>query len=206
MNMNSGEQSCTIYLVRHGESEWNVRGLIQGQSDSALTQKGEAQALKLAKELKAIKFDAVFSSDLMRAKNTADIIALEKNLAVETSKALIERNFGKLDGKPGKQIGIFYELQRKADPDSYKFYGIESDEKIANRMFAFLKEIAVVYCGKTALIVTHGSLVRVLLMQLGYATLDQIPPFSVGNGAIVKLESDGVNFFVKSTERISFKF
>lgn len=204
--MKLSERYCTIYVVRHGESEWNVKGLIQGQSDSFLTQEGEKQAYQLVEDLKSIKFKAIFSSNLIRAKKTADIIALEKNLAVETSEAIIERNFGKLDGKPGKQIGIFYELQRKADSNSYKFYGIESDEEIVNRMFTFLREIAVAYCGKNALVVTHGSLVRVLLTHLGYVTLDQIPPFSVGNAAIVKLESDGVNFFVKSTKGINFKF
>src|SRR3990167_4625255 len=101
--MKLSERYCTIYVVRHGESEWNVKGLIQGQSDSPLTQSGERQAFLLAKELKNIKFGAVFSSDLVRAKRTADMIALERSLAIQTSKALIERNFGKLEGKSGKQ-------------------------------------------------------------------------------------------------------
>jgi len=204
--MKLSERYCTIYVVRHGESEWNVKGLIQGQSDSPLTQSGERQAFLLAKELKNIKFGAVFSSDLVRAKRTADMIALERSLAIQTSKALIERNFGKLEGKSGKQIKILAELQRKADNAEFKSYGIESDKKIVGRMFTFLREIAVAYLGKTVLVVTHGSLVRVLIVHLGYATLDQLPPFSVGNTAFVKLESDGVDFFIRSTKRVHFKF
>lgn len=203
--MKLSKSHCTIYIVRHGESEWNVKGLIQGQSDSLLTIEGEKQALLLSKELKNIMFDAIYSSDLVRAKRTADILAIKRNLSIQTSKALLERNFGQLEGKSGKHIKILAELQKRADKIKFKTFGIESDEKIVSRMFTFLREIAVAYLGKTVLVVTHGSLVRVLIVHLGYATLDQLPPFSVGNTAVVKLESDGVDFFIRSTKRVNFK-
>ena len=70
---------CTIYFARHGETSWNVKKMIQGIKDIPLNKKGEEQAMMIGEKLKNIKFDAVFSSDLIRAKRTAEIILLEKN-------------------------------------------------------------------------------------------------------------------------------
>src|SRR3989338_5919677 len=90
---------CTIYLVRHGETEWNEKKIIQGHSDIPLNKKGELQAKELGQEFKGIHFDAVFSSNLIRAKRTAEIAVLEKKLAVVTTNALRERMFGRFEGK-----------------------------------------------------------------------------------------------------------
>jgi broad specificity phosphatase PhoE len=106
---------CTIYLVRHGRTDWNEKGLIQGHTNIALNQEGKIQAENLARELKHIKFDKVFSSDLARAKQTAEIIALEHKLSVETSKALRERNFGKYEGKHWTVLEEINEVLKKLD-------------------------------------------------------------------------------------------
>lgn len=87
------EKYCTFYIVRHGETLWNVKGLLQGIKDSALTPTGEKQARELAAELESVNFDVIFSSDLLRARRTAEIIALERKLAVKTSQLLRERQF-----------------------------------------------------------------------------------------------------------------
>lgn len=87
-----------MYIVRHGETEWNVRKLLQGQKDSNLTEKGKEEAERLAKKFKDTPFDAIFSSDLLRAKRTAEILAVEHNLAIQTNKLLRERHFGRLEG------------------------------------------------------------------------------------------------------------
>ena len=92
-------KSCILYIIRHGETEWNVKKLCQGQTDIPLNNKGEIQAGNLSKELSHIKFNAVYSSDLIRAKRTAEIVVLEKKLAVITTKALKERLFGRFEGK-----------------------------------------------------------------------------------------------------------
>jgi len=206
LSMNYSKKYCTIYVIRHGESVWNFKGLIQGRSDSKLTKNGESQAHKLANELKNIKFDAVYSSRLLRAKRTAEIVSLGRSVFVKTSKALIERNFGKLDGRLGKHIKIFYDLQKEQNYKKLKLYGIENDEEIVSRMFPFLTKVAKVHTGKNILVVTHGSIVRTLIVHLGYATLDQLPPFSVGNASFVKLESNRGNFVIKETKGINFNF
>src|SRR3990172_8408752 len=90
----------TIYIVRHGETEWNIKGVMQGHSDSPLTKTGEKQAHQIAEELKEIHFDEIFSSDALRAKRTAEIIALERKMAVQAKTALRERNYGEFEGLP----------------------------------------------------------------------------------------------------------
>ncbi len=196
----SDSKLCTIYVARHGETEWNVKGLIQGHSDSNLTKNGIKQAKILGKELKDIKFDAVYSSDLWRAKRTAEIVTLERKLAVVTQKALRERNFGGLEGKTRENLKILSELKRKNVP--YESIGIEADEKVVARAITLLREIAVAYIGKNVLVVSHGGLLRALLIHLGFAIDDQLPPGSVGNTAYVKLKSDGVDFFIEEVKRV----
>ena len=96
---NFSNNNCTIYLVRHGETDWNVKKIIQGHKQSILNKNGKDQAKKLAKHFQNIHIDAIFSSDLLRAKQTAEIVALEKKLAVTTSHLLRERSYGQHEGK-----------------------------------------------------------------------------------------------------------
>lgn len=192
---------CTLYVARHGETEWNAKGLIQGHTDINLTRNGIKQAKNLGKELKDIDFNAVYSSDLVRAKKTAEIATLERKLAIVTLKALRERKFGKLEGQKRENLKILQELKRKNIP--YESIGIEADEKVVARTITLLREIAVAYLGKNVLIVSHGGLLRALLVHLGFATDDQLPPGSVGNTAYIKLKSDGVDFFIEETKGVN---
>ena len=89
---------CRIYLTRHAESRGNVQGVAQGHADYELTEKGIEQARARAAQLKGIKFAAAYSSDLTRARHTAEIIATEHELLVVTSELLRERDFGKYKG------------------------------------------------------------------------------------------------------------
>ena len=94
----------TLYVVRHTTSEWNEKGIIQGHKNPQLSKSGIGEAKILAKKLKDIKFDFVFSSDLLRAKKTAEIIALEHKLEIQTTKLLRERKFGTLEGKSNSEL------------------------------------------------------------------------------------------------------
>ena len=89
---------CRLYLIRHGETEWNVAGKIQGHEDSPLTKKGLDQARQAAQQFKDHHFAAVFSSDLIRAQRTAEIIAAEHQLTVQTTQFLREKAYGKFAG------------------------------------------------------------------------------------------------------------
>jgi len=193
---------CQIYLVRHGETDWNAKGLLQGQSDIPLNKEGEKQAIEAAKKhFKKIKFAAIFSSDLVRAKRTAEIIALEKKMAVETSTLLRERDFGPFEGKHWqeveKELRMSIKELRILSDEVAKKLGIESDEKMMERFLRFLREVAVAYRGKNVLIVTHGSVMRVFLTKLGYLSKEESRQVFIKNLAFIKVLSDGVDFFVK---------
>lgn len=205
------EQYTTLYLVRHGETEWNAKGIVQGQSESVLTKKGKWQAQYLTDTLKEISFDAIFSSDLSRATQTAEIINLERKLVINTNKLLREGNWGKYEGKPRaaykeENKEALERLEYLTDQEKWKFKvadDIESDEEIVSRFITILREIAVTYKGKIILVVTHGGLIRTLLIHLAWAQYGQLRGGSVKNAGYVKLESDGIEFIVKEVSGVS---
>jgi broad specificity phosphatase PhoE len=185
---------ATLYLVRHGETEWNTKDILQGQLDSALTERGLSQARALVEQFRGVHFDAIFSSDLLRARRTAEEIALERKLAVTTSKLLRERSWGSYDGREAR---IFREemkhllerLKELTEEEHWKFKyaeDIESFEEVFSRFTAFLREAAAAYVDKTILIVTHLDVLGSLLLHLGYK------PAGIANLSWVKLHSDGV--------------
>lgn len=194
---------CTLYIVRHGETEWNVKKIIQGHADIPLNKKGEAQAKELAKKLRHINFDAIFSSDLIRAKKTAEIISLEKKLVIHTTKELRERYFGKYQGKSfavnNEMVNLINNLKMFPGPGSKE---VESDENIILRTTTFLREIAVAYAKKTILVVSHGGPMRTLLIHLGFASHNNITEGQIDNLAYIKLKSDGTDFLIEETEGI----
>src|ERR1035437_4802656 len=199
--------NCTIYLVRHGKTNWNKQGLIQGHTDIPLNIEGEKEVEELAKELDSVKFDKAFSSDLLRAKKTAEIIAVEHKLAVETTRALRERHFAHLEGKPAKllkEISKTISELEESKRFSYKSHPlVESDGELMNRFLTFLREIAISNPNKNILVVTNGGVMRVFLILLGFLTHGS--NVRIGNLSYLKLESDGVDFFIKETKGIDIK-
>ncbi len=203
MNPNRKHNYCTFYIVRHGETDWNAKKIVQGQKDLPLNKQGEVQAQDLAQELRAIKFDRVFSSDLIRAKHTAEIIALEHKIAVEVTQVLRERRFGEFEGKivtELRKVDSILEALNDTARFSYKYSpDVESDEDLMKRALPLLREIAVAYPNKTILVVTHGGVMRALL---GHLTGAHNPNRHINNTAYVQLESDGVDFFIKKLKGI----
>ncbi len=197
--------SCTFYIARHGQTDWNEKGLVQGHQDSLLTLLGEQQAKNLAIELYDINFDLAFSSDLLRAKRTAEIVVLEKKLAVATTQALRERGYGKYEGQPYDTLRVyddFYEALQDEEKFTSKFEDIESDEMIITRLITFLRETAILHPGKNILVITHGDVMHKFLIKMGFGTHENFPRGAIGNTAFFKLISDGVNFEVTQTSRI----
>lgn len=207
MKKESQKNYCVLYLLRHGETDWNAKNLIQGQSDIPLNKNGKRQAKLLAKKFKKIKLTAVFSSDLVRAEKTAKIIAAEHNLPVITNKALRERDFGDLEGKPSQWLDVWRKKiekgsgsltnQEKKLLEKIKI-PMESNNKLMRRFVSFLKEIALAYPQKNVLIVTHGSVLRTFLIKLGFFKNEKDSfTHRVKNGAYVKILSDGEKIFLK---------
>lgn len=202
---------CTIYLVRHGETIANVKKILNGHQDYPLTNEGEKQARDLARKLNHLHFDAIFASDLGRAKRTAELITLKKKITVQTTKLLRERSFGRHEGKPWeyqdeelKRMWYLYERLSNKEKFQFRFRPeSESDEELAIRMITVLREIAVAYSGKTVLVVSHGGIMRAFLIKLDYADVSLgFNRLIIKNTAYVKLLTDGDDFFIKQTEGI----
>lgn len=208
--MNTEQNLSTFYIVRHGQAESNVNKIVAGFTDAKLTENGEKQAEARREEFAGIKFDAVFASDLSRARRTAEIISAERQLAVNTRELLKERNFGDWEGRKEDEVRmenkhLFEKLEQLEEKEKLNFKynpGFESDQEIATRMLTVLRELAVTYEGKTVLVVSHGSIMRALLTRLGFASYDELQPGCIENTGYIKLESDGVDFFVRETKGI----
>ncbi len=193
---------CTIYIVRHGQTDWNVSKTSQGQIDIPLNKVGEAQAFDLGEKLKQIHFDAFFTSDLIRAKRTAEILNIERQLAIQTTEALRERNFGTYQGKPIDEAHnrLYKLLEDYKDHPHIIESNVETNEQIVSRALTFIREMSVEYGGKTVLLVSHGGLMRTLLVHLAYCTSKQIPYIgAINNTAYIKLLSDGPDIQVQET-------
>lgn len=195
---------CTLFIARHGETEWNVERRLQGQKDSPLTENGLQQAEMLAESLKTIHFDAIFSSDLLRAKRTAEIASLERKLAVETTALLREHNYDAYEGKRVDEVKeelkeAFAEYERLSDQEKFRYRLIpdgETDEEIVARFVTFLREVAVTYAGRSVLVVSHGGIMSAFLVHIGFGPQEKV---RIANTGYFKLRSDGIEFFIDET-------
>lgn len=208
------DQTLTkIYIVRHGETDANIKKLYGANPDATLTDKGREQVSLLANNLKDIHFDAILSSDMIRAKQTAKIIAKERNLKVLTKKAMHERSYGKLDGKTEaeirQEIKELYDVYVSSSDKERYFTRLTDDmetvEEAVSRFLLTLREIAVGYSGKTVLVVSHAILMRGLLVHLGHVDYHEIDSSCIDNTAYIHLDSDGIDFFIKETVGIRKK-
>jgi len=199
-------QPCFIYLVRHGQTDWNVTQTIQGQTDIPLNETGESQAHQMREKLKDIHFDMVYSSDLIRAKRTAEIITLERNLALITTEIIRERSFGAYEGTPmddARKTLYSYLDHYNGEHPHLTENNVETNDEMTGRTITFLREIGVAHPGKTVLVVSHGGLMKQLLLHLGYVTKKTLPPMAIQNLAYIKLSSDGSEVNVLETSGIT---
>ena len=191
-----------LVLVRHGESEWNLRNLFTGWKDIDLTDKGVAEARAAGRRLKALglSFDVAFTSDLIRAQRSLDLILEEMGqtqIPVSRDKALNERDYGDLSGlnkddARGKwgaeQVHIWRRSYDVAPP------GGESLKDTAARVLPYyIQEILpAVLQGKRVLIAAHGNSLRALVMVLERLSTEDILEREIGTGdpLIYRLNAD----------------
>lgn len=178
-----------LYLVRHGETEWNRLQRFQGNQDIPLSDEGRHQARLLAERLSDVRFDQVFSSDLSRARETAEII-LSRNRHVRTAEPspridepgvsghtspplildprLREIHFGVWEGLTSAEIAERYPDLRQAyrrDPVNTVLTGGESPAQVQKRMLEFYDELKLDH-GAKVLIVSHGAAIKALICHL----------------------------------------
>ncbi|MBT2565028.1 histidine phosphatase family protein [Arthrobacter sp. ISL-85] len=158
----------TFALVRHGQTDWNAERRLQGSTDIPLNDVGRGQARDAVATLAPYEWDAIVSSPLSRAAETADLIAEGLGLKVARRvPELTERSFGPAEGM---QAGP--ELEALRVPGGFK--GAESEDEAAERGLAALEALAEEYRGQRLLVVTHGTLLRVSLSRAISQTLASV--------------------------------
>lgn len=197
-----------IFLVRHGETEWNTKGLLIGHKDSSLTEKGIQQAKALQKSLSRISFDAIYSSDLGRAVQTAQILVGGQITAVKVTPHLRERNFGRFEGRAREELDAhtttFKDLYEN-DKFLYKAYPeIESDEELVKRFLVFIEELGE-SPHSNVLAVCHGGVMKAILLHLellAYKDDKAYAIHSISNSAMIVLEYKDGKMIVEETTGI----
>jgi broad specificity phosphatase PhoE len=153
--------TTTILLARHGESDWNRSKRWQGFADRPLTDLGREQAAELARRLDATELDAVYSSDLQRARETAEIVARSKGLTVETTPDLREVDVGSWSGLTRAEAEARY-----PEPYARWLQGAEAWEdgetyhQLGERVIRAIQRIARAHRGERVLVVAHGGTIR----------------------------------------------
>lgn len=191
-----------FYIARHGQTDWNVERRMQGHIGPGLNLSGRQQAVELAARFRNIKFAAIFASDLARAHETAKIVALERALAVKTTKLLREKSHGRLEGRLAEEVRTelkeLWEHYDALDNDDVMNFRIdktaESLGDVVSRFIRFIRETAVAYAGQSVLVVTHGGVIRSFLVHLGAITHNASPSVKVSNAGYIVIDSDGIDF------------
>ncbi len=166
-----------LVLVRHGQTDWNLEGRYQGQTDLPLNAAGRAEASALAEQLAGRPLEAIYSSNLRRAHETASIIAERLGMPVQIDGRLREVYLGQWEGVLFKDIVAQYPAeweQRQRDPVHSRPPGGESAVELAARVWAAVDEIARRHAPGLVLIVSHGLALAAVLCRAQNLPLTQI--------------------------------
>ncbi|MFH0936898.1 MAG: 2,3-diphosphoglycerate-dependent phosphoglycerate mutase [Candidatus Daviesbacteria bacterium] len=190
-----------LVLVRHGESLWNAKGLWTGFTDIGLSEKGKDEAKKAGQKIKNIKFDFAFSSPLIRAKETLEIIEKElglENLPAEEDRALNERDYGDFTGKNKweieKEVGHeqFIKIRRGWDEP---IPGGETLKDVYERVIPYFEQqiLPRLKSGENILVSAHGNSLRALVKFLDNISDDEISDLEIPTGEvyIYKIDPEG---------------
>lgn len=160
-----------VYIIRHGESESNLSKRLTGWSDVPLTEKGKREARSCRRFLSQTRFDRIYTSDLVRARQTAEIAI--PDCRYETTPCLREINVGSLAGRPLHKISA--EESTVLRTVGYTAYGGESKDEFSERVRGFLRQLEALTCENVALF-AHSGVLRsalefVLETKLGKGTV-----------------------------------
>lgn len=212
----SASQACaqptTLVLVRHGQTDWNARGLLQGNAEVPLDETGRAQARALAQAVAGKRVDAVYSSPLSRAYETALAIAEARGLAVGRRAELREIGVGIYTGLRPDRIPAEVrtawsanadvslpsgvpEATASAEPayvEGRRFEG-ESLNMVLERSWQALNDLARLHCAKTVVVVTHGGVIQIALARASGLAVTRYRAFNVANASqtILSFHPDG---------------
>ena len=199
-------EAVTLVLVRHGETSWNAEGRIQGHMDIALNQLGIAQAEAVGKRLAGEKFDAIYSSDLIRAYHTARPAVPDPDRTIVRDQRLRERHLGVLQGLTGEEA-------MAGHPDAWKVFksrnpelaleGGESLGGFSRRVVGFVEDILGKHAGGRILLVTHGGVLDAVYRHALGMPLSMSRDFPIYNASVNVLCHDDRGWCIESWGDVS---
>ncbi|AEV68461.1 histidine phosphatase family protein [Acetivibrio clariflavus] len=190
-----------IYLVRHGETDWNKEDRCQGCTDTDLNSEGIRQAELVAERLMREEIHVIYCSNLRRAYRTAQIIADKFGLNVIKSEALNEISFGDWEGL------TFEEIRKRKDydynawrlsPHTAVFPGEGSLDNVYNRVMKYVDEIILRNSGKNILIVSHGGVIKLIILGLLGIELEAYNKFYIANTSVSIVHIDKDKRYLKT--------
>ena len=183
-------EATRILAIRHGQTAWNADSRIQGHTDIALDAVGQWQAGRLAQALGDDELQAIYSSDLTRARQTAAPLAARKMLPTRVDPGLRERAFGEFEGLSFAQIAQRWpdqaEAWRRRDPD-FGARGGEVLRDFRDRVIAAVSRLAKAHRGQSIALVTHGGVLDLLYREATRVALDAPRSWQLANASINRL-------------------
>jgi broad specificity phosphatase PhoE len=184
----SATATLRLYLARHGQTDWNVEGRMQGGNDIPLNATGRKQADALKEHLKGVRFDAVYSSTLSRSRETAEIV--RGQVPLTSLAALAERRFGKFEGLLSNAPDTGPEFERRRWDPKDALDGGESWIAFTDRVGSAIQIIRKKHPSGTILVVAHGGTNQAVLQILFGLSLDDTRAISQANDELYLIELD----------------
>ena len=179
-----------IILIRHGETEWNSQKRMQGHSNSNLSEVGRGQIQELGELMKNVSFDHIYSSDSLRARQTAEAITQYSGHTLQFDQRIREKNLGVFEGLTSTEAKErhpeVYRLFKTAGPN-YVIDEGESTQQLLERALEFIEEIRLRHPQERVVMVTHGGVVRVLMKHALGLSIDAPTRFIIKNTGIFGL-------------------
>jgi probable phosphoglycerate mutase len=180
-----------LCIVRHGETDWNAAKRLQGQVDIPLNDVGQAQAAATAAGLAGQRFDAIYSSDLLRAWQTAQPIAAVLGLGVNAAPGLRERHYGRMQGltsADARQRFPDLSAAYAARDPQHDLEGGETLARFAERVARTIADLAAAHAGQTLLLVAHGGVLDIVYRIAAACELTVPRDFPIPNAGVNWIE------------------
>lgn len=194
-------QETNIFLVRHGETEWNRQQRLQGHQNSPLTANGVKQAKEVRKALETYSLDFAYVSPLQRARDTIEIVLADRGIDPVVSEHLSELNLGPWEGKTRKEAALSHPVQYSAfleRPHFFNLQGTETFQTLQRRMAKQLDSIFVEQEGYNVLVVSHWIAIKVVLAHYLTISLSRLSEIAdPQNGGFYRLSKRGETVIIQ---------
>ena len=180
-----------LLLIRHGESTANAEGRWQGHADFSLSERGRRESERLAERLAAWPIDALYTSPLRRARETAETVAARLGLALVEQAALMEFDAGEMSGLTREEVlerFPEYVEARRAGRTDVLVPGMESPDGFRRRVQSALEEIIAAHPQGTVAVVTHGGPIGFICRHALGLPMEGVTPFAFANASITTLD------------------